>query len=232
MIRVGICDDDKEQAINIGEITERSLFKRTEYEIVYFSGGEEVIRAVEEDGFRVDLLLLDIHMNSLDGLQTAEYLRRNRIDVDIVFVTVSEKHVYEGYIYKAFSYILKPTIGERLETELERYMNERERTSNCLQININGTIEKIQLDKVFYFESNARKITVHTNNSETEFYNKLDTLEELLKDKGFLRCHQSYMVNERYITSMSRESILVNDVKIPMSRKYYERMKQTGQFEN
>lgn len=231
MIKVGICEDDKEQAMRIREIAERGLFKRTEYEIKCFSSGEEVIQACENGGFTVDLLLLDIHMQNVNGLQTAEYIRRHRIDVDIIFITVSEKHVYEGYTYKAFSYILKPALKDRLENELERYMDERESISNCLQISINGTVEKLQLDKVYYFESNARKITAYSNNGEIEFYNKLDSLTELLVDKGYLRCHQSYLINERYMTSISRESLIVNGIKIPVSRKYYEQMKQNGRFD-
>ncbi len=231
MIRVGICDDNITQANLIREVTERSLFKRTEYKIEHFSSGEEVIRSFENNEFSIDLLLLDIHMQQMDGLQTAEYIRKNRIDVDIIFVTVSEKYVYEGYMYKAYSYILKQSLKERLEIELERYIDEKERVSDCLQISINGTIEKLQLDKVYYFESNARKITAYTNHGQTVFYNKLDTLELLIKKKGFIRCHQSYMVNDRYVSSISRECIVVNYNKIPVSRKYYERMKQEGKFD-
>ena len=96
MIRVGICEDNKEHATYIREITERSLFKRTEYEISYFSCGEDVIHLFESGKFNVDLLLLDIHMQNVDGLQTAEYIRKHRIDGEIIFITISEKHVYEG----------------------------------------------------------------------------------------------------------------------------------------
>lgn len=230
MIKIGICEDDEEQAKNIGGMTERCLFKRTEYAIRYFESGEEVIQEIESGSFDFDLLLLDIKMKKINGLETAEYIRRNVIDVDIIFITVSEKHVYEGYIYKAFSYILKPIDTPRFETELMRYMDERERTSNCLQISINGAIEKIQLDKVNYFESNARKITAYTNNNQIEFYNRLDVLEEMLNGKGFVRCHQSYLVNEWQIQSISRETLVVNGIKLPVSRKYYERMKAEGRF--
>lgn len=230
MIKIGICEDDGLQAKKIGELVERCLFSRTEYAIRYFDSGEAVIQGIKSEDFDFDLLLLDIQMKKINGLETAEYIRKHVVDVDIIFITVSEKHVYEGYIYKAFSYIVKPIDKLRFEMELMRYMDERERTSNCLQININGTIEKLQLDRVYYFESNARKITAYTNNAQIEFYNRLDVLEDMLKGKGFIRCHQSYLVNERQIHSLSRESLIVSGTKLPISRKYYERMKADGRF--
>jgi DNA-binding LytR/AlgR family response regulator len=109
-------------------------------------------------------------------------------------------------------------------------MDERERVSKCLEITVNGVIQRIPLEKVFFFESNARKITVYTAGENIEFYNKLDMLEGILSEKGFLRCHQSYLINEKYIDSMSRETVMVKGEKIPMSRKYYERMKAEGRF--
>lgn len=225
-LRIGICEDNQKQAGELKSMAEQALFRRTEYEITCFESGEDVIRAIEKNGFAVDLLLLDITMHEINGLQTAQYIRRHNVDVDIIFVTVSREHVYEGYTYKAFAYILKPVKPDKLEIELNRYLDERDQTPNCMQVAINGVAQTIWLDRVLYFESRARIVTAHMPKEEISFYNKLDNLEGLLKDKGFWRCHQSYLVNSGMIEKKSRESVIIKGISIPVSRKYYELSKQ------
>ena len=225
-LKIGICEDDKEQAAAIRSLAEKTLLRRTEYTMTYFEDGEAVVQAIEQERFLVDLLLLDIRMKRKNGLETAEYIRRHNVDVDIIFITVSKEHVYEGYTYKAFAYILKPAERDRLEQELNRYLDEREQTPNCLQVTINRTVHTICLDKVLYFESKARAITAHMPDEALTFYNKLDTLQALLEEKGFWRCHQSYLVNKSMISRKSRKCVVVQNIELPVSRKYYELSKQ------
>lgn len=230
MIRIGICEDDSKQRQNIREHVERALFKRTEYMISEYSSGKQVVDAIENEDFPVDLLLLDINMNELDGLNTADYIRKQETDVDIIFVTVSGEHVYEGYLYKAYNYLLKNDIDRRLEVELNRYLDEIERVSVCMEVTINGTKVKLPISKIYYLESNARKVIAHVNGEDVEFYSKLDDLETMLSAAGFFRVHQSYLVNGQYVNSISRDKIVVNNDFLPISRKYYERMKSEGKF--
>ncbi|MBE5924154.1 MAG: response regulator transcription factor [Lachnospiraceae bacterium] len=230
MIRIGVCEDDEKQANDIREIIERALFKRTEYEIKTYKSGEQLVQDIDNGDFAIDLLLLDINMNQLNGLEVAGYIRKNTIDVDIIFVTVSGEHVYEGYTYRAFSYLLKSNIEQRLDSELNRYMDERERVDVCLEVSVNGTVMKLPIGKIFYLESNARKVIAHMSGEDVEFYSKLDDLEEILSQTGFLRIHQSYLINELFVDAVSRESVIVNKVTIPMSRKYYERLRENGKY--
>lgn len=232
MIRIGICEDDEKQAGDIRDIVEKALFKRTEYTITRYASGEQLIEEFENGSFAVDLLLLDINMAQLNGLKTAEFIRRQAVDVDIIFVTVSGEHVYEGYTYKAFSYLLKKDVEKRLDSELNRYMDERERVDVCMEVNINGSVVKLPINKIFYLESNARKVIAHMGGEDVEFYNKLDTLQEVLSSAGFVRIHQSYLVNEQYIEAISREAVIVHKEKLPMSRKYYEILRDNGKYFN
>lgn len=230
MIRIGICEDEKQQAERIEALATAYFFSRTEYELYRYASGEAVVEAVEQGCFRAELLFLDIHMGGMSGLETAAYLRSHRVDVDIIFITVSEQDVYEGYTYKAFSYILKSKLTERLPVELDRYLREMDETPECMQIYVNGTVRKLRIGQVRYFESHARKITAHLKQEELEFYSRMDELEELLESRGFVRCHQSFLVNEVYVTLWNREFLSLSDKVIPVSRKYCERLKTEGRF--
>lgn len=222
MFQVAVCDDDAVFREQIGKEVGKILFSRGEYEIAYYENGDEVRQAVEKKCFFSQLLLLDIHMQPLDGIEIADWLRKSKVDVDIIFITVSREHVYECYTYKAFAYLLKPVSIERLSSELNRYLDEIEESSEYLNITIRGAEQRIPLDRILYFESDIRKIRIHLPGDVVTYYGKMDELEELLKERGFLRCHQSYLVNTRYIRNIRRNEIELENMAVPVSRKYWE----------
>lgn len=222
MLKIGICEDDKETSEQLHSVISKILFQYTDMKIQHFSDGEEVLEKIKQGNFKLDLLFLDIHMKRLDGMKTAEFIRRHKIDVDIIFLTVSKEHVFEAYRYKAFAYCLKPISEKNLSKDLMRYIEERDKCSDYLNINIKGKEQWIPLSKVIYFESEKRKVIAHMLTDKVSFYAKMNEVEELVGSKGFMRCHQSYMVNRNMIDSIGRTEIVVQGLRIPMSRKYRE----------
>lgn len=223
MIQVGICDDNQVHRGRIYELVSRVIFKYEEAEFLYFESGEAVVNAIEADKFGCDLLLLDIHMPNRNGLETAQYIRENQVDVDIIFITVSADHVFDGYTYQAFSYLLKPLDSLRLADEIGRYIMQRNSCSHCLHVSVNGRNKQIFLDKVYYFTMIGHKVQiVQKGKEEVSFYAKLSDVEQKLADFGFIRCHQSYLVNCRYIQSHSRSELVVAGEPVPISRRYIE----------
>lgn len=202
----------------------KALFARTDFVIDNYDDGRQIIEAIEKKRFFYDLLMLDIHMK-MDGIQTARYIRQHQVDIDIIFVTISHKHVYEGYTYKAFAYLLKPLDEKKVMFELNRYLDEKETTEEYLNISVRGAINKIPVGKILYIESDSRKLLIHLKNREVEFYGKLDAVQNALGEQQFVRCHQSYLVNKNYVSSVGRNSLVIEDVPIPVSRKYQQTAK-------
>lgn len=225
MLIIGICEDKEAERKALQDMVGRILFSRTEIQIRLFSSGKDVLTAVERNRFDCDLLLMDIHMPKPDGMELVHELRNRQLDIDIIFVTRSQEHIFEGYTCKAFSYILKPFTMERLAEELNRYMDELENTSECLNVSTQGMTQRIPLSEIYYIESDKRKIILHTKKETIEFYEKMETMEKLLEKKGFFRCHQSYMVQKRFVTEFGRSGITIADYTIPVSRKYYDDLK-------
>lgn len=226
MLQIAICEDNPQHRTKIHQIVQRALFSKTDIEVSYYENGIQIMEAIEKQKFNIDLLLLDIHMSAMDGIATAEYIRRNRVDVDIIFITVSTEYVYEGYTYKAFAYILKPIDEQRMIYELKRYVEEKEQTEDYLNIPIHGMVQRVALSKIMYFESDVRKIRIHLKREIIEFYAKMDEVEEVVKGKWFFRCHQSYLINKNYVTSVMRNAITIDGIAIPISRKYQKTMKE------
>lgn len=226
MLRIGICDDEKRVQKELNDMVSHIVFQYDDVEFSYYSSGQEVVSAIEKKQFFCDLLLLDIHMPQLDGLETAKYIRMHQVDVDIMFITVSQEHVFDGYTYQAFSYLLKPVNLVRLEDEISRYIFQQSKSSRCLHISVNGKKEKVLLDKVKYFEADGRKMIIHQLSGERSFYAKISDLEEMLKEYGFIRNHQSYLVNSMFVTGHSRTEIKLGETVVPVSRKYVESVRE------
>lgn len=226
MLAIGICEDQEIELKEIQEMVSRIMFSKADIRIRRYTSGKAVLEEVQSGKFECNLLLLDIHMAKPDGMDLAHELRRMQVDVDIIFITWSQEHIFEGYTCKAFAYILKPCSAERLSEELIRYLDELENTSECLNVKVQGNIRRIPLNQIFYLESDKRKIILHTRDGETEFYEKMDAMEDLLKEKGFIRCHQSYIVQKQYVSEFSRNGMIVQDVQIPVSRRYYDSLKK------
>lgn len=227
MLQIGICDDDVAVRQEIYELTSKILFKYTEMSFFYYKDGQEVIEALERGTFQVELLLLDIHMPGQNGIDTADYIRKNKVDVDIIFVTASPEYVFEGYKYRAFAYCIKPVASSQLGDILIRYIKEKQNSSYCMTVSVNGRDEKIFLNRVLFFESQKRRIIVHTLDENVVFYGKMNELEQILPKEQFFRCHQSYIVNQTWVDSIRRTEVIIDGISIPMSRRYYELMSKT-----
>ena len=221
MIRITICDDDKEYREKLKHLIGCILFDKEDVIFECYENGQELLN--EGSKIDTDLIFMDITMPGIDGMETAWILRKRKIDAEIIFVTQREDMVYQGYEVRAFDYLLKSQVEKRLEDTIERYLNECETNKKYLFVKHAKSKKRIALRKIRYLVSDKRKIrAVLENSNENEtFYMKMCELEDELKTAGFIRCHQSYLVNRNCIVGNEKEAlILTGGERIPLSRKY------------
>lgn len=226
MLKIGICDMDAGFVKNLLEMLKEILYQYADWEAQIFADSDEVVRAIDEYRFDCNLLFMDIYQKKMNGVSVAEYVETKHVDTDIIFVTTSQNHVFECYKHHAYAYLLKPLREHDITTEVKRYLKDMQLNPKCLNISNRGNITKIPLDTILFVESNYRKIIVHTKNQEYEYYEKLDTLETLLEQDGFIRCHQSYIVATDKITRCSGNTLQVAGYAVPISRKYKDNVRQ------
>ena len=223
MLRIAVCEDNKEHRKEIKRVISNILFEQDDLVIEAFSDGMDVLALIQSNLFVFDLILLDIKMPGADGLAVAKAIRDYSLPTDIIFVTAHDEYVYEGYVYKAFAYLRKPVSASRLSRELNRYLFERENSgSNFLFFNSGSCRQKLGIHHIDYIESSKRKVSIVMGNSSFEFYAKLDDIER--QCAGLLvRTHQSYLVNLRKIARLTKtEATLENGKSVPVSKRHYE----------
>ena len=223
MITIGICDDDQIFIDQLYQILYDIMLPISDWNARIYHSGSEVIAAIINEDFDCNLLFTDIFMEDGNGLELAKYISEQKVDTDIIFVSNSKDYVFECYHYHTFAYLLKPLTKSDVGSEIRRYMEEMSLNTKCLNIPIRGANQKIPINTILYIESNKRKITIHTRKADYDYYEKLDVMENILKNEGFIRCHQSYLIPISRLESYNSDnSVSLNGVvsTISVSRRY------------
>ena len=185
-----------------------------------FNSGEELLQS-EED---FDIVFLDIMMDGLDGMKTAKRIRKKASCRLLVFISASREYVFDAYDVEAFWYLVKPVEREKLKQVLKKAVLKTEAASpDFILVNKGRQKQKIFLRDILYFEIMGRLIDIHKIGGISDYYGKISILEEELREKGFFRCHKSYLVHLKYVKGYNRqEAVLDNGEKIPVSKRRYE----------
>ncbi|MHC1723294.1 MAG: LytR/AlgR family response regulator transcription factor [Aminipila sp.] len=221
MISIAVCDDNTIECLSISnKIHDFLLQTGVEHTILEFFDGAELL----ESNNSFDIVFLDIKMKKMNGLKTAELLRKKIKHFILVFVTSYQEYVYQAFDVEAFNYILKPINNNKLAKTLERAIaknaNQRD---NFIIINKNREIIKINLADVIYFEIQGRVINVHYNNIIVQYYERLNTLEQKLYGQHFFRCHKSYLINLQYVEKFNKTEISMdNGDTVLLSKRRYD----------
>ena len=220
-MRIGICDDCKiflEQAKSAvlsryGNLPD--FFAET------FEDGAALIKAHSSNPF--DIILLDVVMPLLNGIEAANEIRQNDKGVKIVFLTSSAEFAVDSYSVKASNYLMKPIVPEKLFECLDEIFEEIQKSSRSITIKSKSNFFRIELEKIEYIEAQNKHVLFSLSDGSSfladepfyAFENKL-----LLRD-GFFKCGRSYIVNiHKCISFNQKEVTMSSGYRIPISRGY------------
>ena len=202
MIHIAICDDEQEFVSEMKALLERyAKEKQREIRISSFENGLALTKQYDKT---IDLIFLDIQMDGMDGLKTAEQIRALDEEVSIIFLTSLKQYALEGYQYRAENYIVKPMKYIRLKVELDRWMEKQQKKNPFIVVeNDKGTF-KVALNTLHYIETYKRNLILHTDKEEILSYRKMSDMEEELRPYGFFLCHRGFLVNMGYVKQVEK----------------------------
>lgn len=153
MIRIAICEDEKEMR-DLIENHLHNILKNREYKIEKYSSGEELLQSNIKD---IDILLLDIQMDQINGMDTARKIREVDNKMEIIFLTSLIDYVQEGYEVRAYRYLLKPIELDELRKHVLTCINEIEKNKNhYILIKNKSNTYKIYSSEIKYIEVQKR----------------------------------------------------------------------------
>ena len=172
-----------------------------------------------------DIIFLDLFIGDSFGMCIAQKLRDISYRGKIIFCTVSADYALESYQVYASGYILKPYSLDDIRRTLDRFLPEYQCDSYLVKQK--SRIVYIPLNEIMYVESDNTKCILHrTEDREYNIYKKLGQIETELNDPRFLRCHQSYLVNIRYIREANDVFLLQNGEEVLIRKKSKKEIQQ------
>jgi len=206
-LRIAICEDTEPDLTTLKTFIENSSVN---YELDVFRNGEDFIARFEKGKY--DLVFLDVFMDELSGVDTAEKIREQDTDVVIVFATTSEDFTREGYRLNAYKYMIKPIIRADVEESLDLAVIRRDRNLEAsLEIICDGRAVSIPFNDIEYVESpDSRSHIIMSSGEEYSTISSLDSLETLLNPPRFLRSHRAFIVNLDHVDDIDDDFIMDN----------------------
>lgn len=219
MIRIALCDDSSAFLEETKFMIERWDKCPQNIAMELFEDGDTLISAHAKKPF--DIILLDVVMPLLSGIETAKELREKDKNVKIVFLTSSAEFAVDSYTVKASNYLLKPLKSEKLFLCLNELISELQSTPRCITVKGIDATHRISISDIEYIEAQGKHIIFSlVGNKTVKTSEPLYAYESILViDDGFFKCHRSYIVNIHYIDSYSHSEIIMRSgYRIPISR--------------
>ena len=225
-MNIAICEDNIEELNIINEYIEQwSKNNNIKVKIDKYQSSESFLFEWT-DYNKYDIVFFDIKMKKVSGIELSNLVREKNKVVDIVFVTGMIEYALHGYKVSAMQYLLKPIKQDDIYSCLNKVLERIDSTDESSKFMIIKTPKKsmkLNYDEIYYFEMFSPNIVIHTIKEEIALRKKISEIEKELKSSSFIRCHRSYIVNLKYVISISKKTIILeNEVNIPLSRNKYK----------
>lgn len=217
MIRVAIVEDEAGVQEQLAGYLQRYTRQYgTEFEVHPFGDGVEIL---EEYRPVYDIILLDIEMKHLDGMETAQRIRQLDPEVILVFITNMAQYAIRGYAVGALDYLLKPVPYFAFSQQLQKAEDQvRRRRSHYLVVPVSGGLRRLDTARIYYIESQGYQMHFYTEDDHFAAPGTLKVLEEKLADRPFARCNNGYLVNLAQVSGVQQNEVRVGPYRLQISR--------------
>lgn len=226
MYKIAICDDET-------KICE--LYKDRVKKIIDKHGLSTSIQTFDSENHFLEecmsgcfhLVLLDIDMPNISGMDIAKLMNGLTIRPILVFVTNQDALVYDTFQFQPLAFIRKSHFDEEIETVIIRSFEKLLEAKSTYSFRYNSKIVQLKLTDIMYFEADQNYLQIYTGDQVFRFRDTLHNVESELIGKGFLRIHKGFLVNQEAVYQMSGDEVVLNNgAVLPVGRTNREQIKQ------
>lgn len=223
-MRIGICDDNENARHMVlnwlktrSEVAGRNVFE--------FKCGEALLEHLRRSD--LDLIFLDCKMSGMDGIEVANAIREHNSKTVIILLTDFTSYARFGYGAEIFDYILKKDFLQQVDKIFNKAVHRiRENRFKTYAVKSKTGLFHLTIADILYIESHLRKKEIVMCDGRTyEFYGRINDIEKDLKKFGFIRPHNSYLVNSRHVRMFMPHGIWLSsfELPLPVSRGRYKK---------
>lgn len=213
-MRIALCDDDEKFIKKLGELLRGKMPRYCDdFSVTEFTSGEKCIAVIE----KFDAVFLDIDMPEVTGLDVAAYINENARAL-IVFVTSHDELVYSSIKFRPFRFLRKSHLDDELDEAVKSICDTLKTHFITVKTKDGDTV--IDINELVYIEVFGHTLVFHcVNNNTVESGGSLSEYERTKEFGNFLRVHNSYLVNCKYVYSIETSCVIMDDrSEIPLSR--------------
>ena len=197
---IALCEDDADEQKKLISLIQSG---RVPAKTTVFDSGEALLGNDPSGSF--DLVLMDIYMDGISGVEAARRIRNIDPEIPVAFVTTSKEHALDGYRLNVNRYLEKPVSQKAMDDVLLFALDRRENPPG-ITILVQGRPLSLPVRRLLYVEQKAHYLTFHLLDNKTiQAKGKLDELMPQLEAFPFFRCHKSYLANLAFVTGIDRE---------------------------
>lgn len=220
-LKIALCDDDRTALPVIAGAAE-SAFRNQgiRTELQSFRSGKDLLDALTTNRF--DIILLDIDMPGLDGIEVGRRIREMKNGTQIIFVSECESRVFESFEVQPLGFVRKSNFLNDIAAVVRLYIKTcvQEQTSEYMEFETRSGLLNLKIRQIRYIEGSRNYQMLYMESSEpTEVKMTMDKLEELLEPHGFIRIHKGYLVNSQFIQRIQNTALSLRDgTELPIGR--------------
>lgn len=218
MYHIAIVEDDAGFAEEVkGFLQQYQEDRNTRFKLSVFEDGAEILENYQP---RYDVILLDIEMPRVNGMEAAERIRRTDPDVVLVFLTNLSAYAIRGYEVGALDFIMKPVSYDVFCMKLTRALKRvRRREQKQLLLTLPDGVKKLTLKQIYYVEVQNRMLHYYTSEGEFVMRGTMKSVEQMLKPYPFVRCNHWYIVNLMHVSEVRGNLAVVGGFELEISRR-------------
>lgn len=225
-INVAICDDNKYFCSQLKEfIDQYNKDRGMVCEVDVFNSGIKLLEQYTND---YKIIILDIEMKGMNGIETALEIRKKNQKVIIWFLTVSEEYMLDGYKAEAFRYLIKPLSYEEFSKQFEDSIKwVEQKYVRPIVVEYKNETYHLEEDDILFIEVYGHKLIYHLLDEAITAIDSLKNIESRLSKTSFVRIHRSYLINLKKVKTFNKsEVVMQNNERVPISKYKEKEFKQ------
>lgn len=215
-LRILICDDEQRMLSMIAKKVSDHL---PESDVRMFTSGPDLLKCLQTEP--CDILLLDIDMPDITGLEIAGRLSYFEKKPLLLFVTSHDELVYDSFQYHPFAFLRKSSFEKEIGPALDDCVRELQHRERHFSFRFEGKRVCLLLSEIYYFEAGGNYLKVFSKTGQYRFRSTIASVENTLVGCGFIRIHKGFLINQAAVRLFNAKEVELTDgTLLPIGKSY------------
>lgn len=218
MYHIAIVEDDADFALQLQEfLSQYQSENNLQIKVSVFGDGDEILKDYQA---LYDVILLDIEMPKVNGMDAANKIREMDQYVVLMFITNMAGYAIRGYEVGALDFVMKPITYYTFSLKFGRALRRvRQKAQQQILLTLPDGVKKFEIRQIYYVEIQNRMLHYYTDEGEYVLRGTMQSVEKLLEPYPFVKCNYWYIVNLMHVSEVRKNIAIVGGHELEISRR-------------